>query len=276
MNLIKDLGTLFLSQCEMEPYSRIFMKQVFLIILGLNFLHSCGGNRESNIPAGASLIFDASTINSVSSPTGTCNVTSWIDSSGSGNTGTINCAGGGGFSGTGIPTDPNRIIFNGNSTFISTPLNAQPNTMLNSTWIIWVKPTTTGFSHILSIDDHAGTFNRSLVIDNTTADYGVFNRFNNTWITTAVDLGAWQFLAVVFTPTNLLFYKNGSSANFGNPPSYNSTIQTLTIGRSAGGPFDYFNGAIAWVAVYPRALSSSEIMNSCQALLPRFSGASCN
>lgn len=253
------------------------MKKNILILIGLFLIHSCsGGNRESTVPGGASLILDANTINSASSPTGVCDVTSWADSTGQGNTGTINCAGGGGFSGTGIPADPKRIIFNGSTTYVSTPLNAQPNVMISSTWIAWIKPATTNFSHILSIDDHAGSSNRALVIDNVTADFGVFNRFNNMWITTVVDLAQWQFVAVTFTQTNLYFYKNGSVSIFGNAPTYNSTAQTFTVGRSAGGTFNFYNGAIAWLAVYPRALTTTEIQNTCTALLPRFSGATCN
>jgi len=248
----------------------------YLFILFFLFGAGCAQNNGPSIPSGASMILDADTLSGTSSPTGTCNFTTFSDSSGNGNNGTINCASGGGFAGTKTSSDPNRIVFNGISTFISTSLNAQSGVMPNSTWVAWIKPSAATFSHIFSLDNHGGAFNRALVIDNTTSDYGVFNRFNNTWITTPVDLGSWQFVAVTFSSTDLTFHKNGTTSLFGNAPAYVDTTQTFTIGRSAGGSFDYFNGAIAWMAVYPRVLNPSEINSACRALLPRFAGATCN
>lgn len=258
--------------------------EISLVVLTI-ILTSCGksygrssysNSVSNNIAAGASLILDANTITGASSPGGSCSVSSWNDSSGTGNTGTINCAAGGGFSGTGIPADPYKIVFNGLSTSVTTTLNAQPNTMTSSTWMAWIKPASTTFQEILSIDNHSGVFNRALLIDNTSQEYGVFNPFNSIWATKPVDIGVWQFIAVTFTPTDLIFTKNGTFMNLGVPPNYTSTLQTFTIGRSAAGFFDFYNGSIAWLAVYPRALSSIEINNTCRALLLRFNGATCN
>ena len=227
------------------------------------------------IPSGASLILDANTLSGATSPDGTCSVSSWNDSSGAGNNGTINCATGGGFSGSGIPSDPYRVTFNGLSTSVTTTLNAQNDTMPNATWLAWVKPTSTAFQHILSIDNHSGAFNRSLVIDNNSQRYGIFNPFNSIWTTQPVEVGKWQFIAVTFTLTDLIFQKNEASMNLGSPPSYISTPQTFTIGRSAGGLFYFYAGAIGWIAVYPRALTAEEIQLACLAMVVRFEGASC-
>lgn len=251
-------------------------KSSILLFFSIALLTGCTQNNDSLIPSGASMVLDADTLSGASSSSGTCLFTTWADSSGNGNHATINCAAGGGFAGTKTPADPNRIVFNGSSTFVSTNLNAQANVMPNATWVAWIKPNSTNFSHIFSIDDHAGAFNRALIIDNTTADFGVFNRFNNTWITNPVDVGSWQFIAVAFSSTDIYFYKNGTTTLFGNAPAYTTTAQTFTIGRSAGGSFDYFNGAVAWMAVYPRVLNPSEINSACRALLSRFSGATCN
>lgn len=255
-----------------------------LIGLTLFVLVSCSpsfwGNSNRNsasnsISDGASLIFDASTLTGASSPGGTCSFSSWKDSSGSGNNGTIYCAGGGGFSGSGIPADPYKIVFSG-STSVTTLLDAQSNRLSSSTWIAWIKPTFSSFQQILSIDDHIGNFNRSLLIDGSSGDFGVYNPFNSIWTTRPVDVGVWQFVAVTFTPTDIVFTKNGTFINLGVPPNYPSSAQKFTIGRSAAGLFDFFTGGIAWIAVYPRALTPLEINNTCKALLPMFSGASCN
>jgi hypothetical protein len=247
----------------------------FLFLI-LQLSLSCSIKNTLDIPEGASLLLDADTLTGASSPTGSCGFTNWSDVSGNSNNATINCAGGGGFAGSRTPADPNRIVFNGTSTYVSTSLNAQSNAMANTTWMAWIKPTNTNFSHVLSIDNHAGAFNRSLIIDNTTSEYGVFNRFNNTWLTSPVDTGSWQFVAVTFSATDLTFYKNGTTYIFGNAPAYSNTAQTFTVGRSAGGAFDFFQGEIAWVAVYPRVLSSTEINTTCRALVTRYAGANCN
>lgn len=258
--------------------SEYLMKKIPLLLLGLFLINACGGNSStnSNIPTGASLIFDAARIGIVSpSPLGVCNVTNLTDSSGSAHNGFLNCAAGGGFAGSGIPSDPNRFVFDGVSTYISTNFNAQPDVMPSSTWVAWIRPVSTAFSEIISIDSHLNAFNRSLIINSTTGQFGVFNPFNQTWLTTAVSPNVWQFIAVVFTPDNLIFYKNGTSLVFGNPPLYTPTSQTLTIGRSAGGSFSFFQGSIAWVAVYPRALSQTEVMSICNELVPRFDTGNC-
>ncbi|MBC7540516.1 MAG: hypothetical protein H7281_16955 [Bacteriovorax sp.] len=187
------LTTSILSSC-VKPYGR----------------HSSTSNPISiNIAGGASLILDANTLTGTTSPGGSCSVSRWNDSSGAGNTGTINCATGGGFAGSGIPSDPFRIVFNGLSTSVTTFLNAQPNTMASSTWVAWIKPASTTFQEILSIDGHTGAFNRTVMIDNATQDFGVFNPFNSIFTTKPVDLGAWQFIAVTFAPSDIVFTKNG-------------------------------------------------------------------
>jgi hypothetical protein len=80
---------------------------------------------------------------------------------------------------------------------------------------------------------------------------------------------------VTFSTSNITLTRNGDKASFGSAPTYADTANVFTIGRSAGGAFDYFDGDIAWVAVYPRILSKDEIKDTCLALVGRFSGAKC-
>lgn len=259
---------------------------ILLIFIFTSPLLSCGKSYDrsydsnavsNNIPPGANLILDASSLSGApSSSGGSCGVTNWADASGSGNNGTINCAVGGGFSGSGLPSDPYKIVFNGLSTSVTTLLNAQPSVMPSSTWMAWVKPAITTFQQILSVDSRNNAFNRSLVIDNSSGDFGVFNPFNSIWATLPVSIGVWQFVAITFTSTDLVFTKNGSQMNLGTSPNYTSTPQLFTIGRSAGAFADFYSGSIAWIAVYPRALTATEIKNACRALLFRFDGATCN
>lgn len=255
------------------------MKFLFFIIL----LSSCGrglvdsltssSSGAYSVATGASLILDAQSI-----PVGAaCATTTWTDSSGSGNNGTIVCAGGGGLAGAGIPGNPYRVNFNGTTTAVTTSFNVGADVMPDSTWMMWIRPQTSALSHLMSIDDHAGAFNRALMLNNTGSNhFAVFNG-TNTWNTTAVPtLSSWQFVAVKYSAGDIEFIKNASSTLYGAVPAYTPTVQTLTLGRSAGGAFDFYDGDLAWAAVYPRLLSTAEILSTCLALKDRFSGASCN
>ena len=166
-------------------------------------------------------------------------------------------------------------MFDGASTYAAGSFSPQPSTTPNATWIAWVKPTASNFSHILSIDDHGGAFNRSLL---TNTDYLIFDGIGPGWDTNStVTNASWQFVAVTFSATNLSMTKNGNKVSYGVVPTYTDTVNPFTIGKSAGvGSFDFFNGSVAWVAVYPRVLTDDEIHETCHALKDRFSGAVCD
>ena len=226
------------------------------------------------LPTGASMILDAYDFSGNSTnPASACAVTTWADKSGNGNNGTLTC-GTGGFTGAGNQASPFAVNFDGANTGVTTSLNVQAAAMPNSTWIAWVNPSNTSLQHIMSADNHAGAFNRSLVINS-----GSFEAFTGTatnFTGTTIDQSQWQQIAVVYTPTDIIIYKNAAPFARGTAPTIQATAQTFTIGRSAGGAFDFFSGAINWVAVYPRALTAVEISVACKAVQLRFNLSSCN
>lgn len=257
------------------------MKKINLVFLGFLIIFSsisCSNNKgdsSQSLPGGASATFDAENPNGDRSvPNAGCSITTWVNSINSSQNGIIDCAQGGGFAGSGIFTSPYRFEFNGTSTSIGTTVNAQPSTMPSATWIAWVNPGNLNFQHILSIDDHSGSYNRSLLIQNS--NWSAFTGTNTTFEATSADMNTWQHIAVVYTPTTVTLYKNGTPYTFGGTPAVVNTSQTIAIGRSGAGGFDYFNGSIAWVAVYPRALAKGEITSSCKALANRFDAVICN
>jgi hypothetical protein len=143
----------------------------------------------------------------------------------------------------------------------------------------WVRPTRANHGseqHILSIDDNAGSFNRSMLVRMGTADFALFIGPPTIFEPTSIDLNAWQHVAAVFKSSEASFYKNGVAVSWGAAPTYVSTAQTLSIGASNNGASDPFQGDIAWVAVYDRELTSLEISDSCNALKDRFTGVACN
>lgn len=233
---------------------------------------------SSQVAPGAKLLLDANDFSgNGSTPASACASTTWVDLTGGGHNGTLSCGGGGGFSGTGSTTNPYAVSFNGSSTYVSTALNAQSNTMPSTTWIAWVKPTSAAMSHLMSIDNHGGAFNRSLIADGS-GHWGVFTgpSVPQTYTPVSYTQGQWQNVAVVFTATDIVIYVNGAAYDWGSAPSFGVTANAFTIGRSGGGSFDYFAGSINWLAVYDRALSASEVSETCKALQSRFDSVSCN
>ena len=220
------------------------------------------------IASGAELKLDAKDI--VGACPGSLN---WPDTSGNGNDGTLVCTGGGS-----IAASPARVNFDGSTTHVTTTIDGNSADMPSATWIVWVRPTSANFAHILSIDDNAGAWNRALTIDNATTNvYGAFNRLNsNNWEATSASLNTWTFLVVEFTAGNIVIQKNGTRFSFGSAPGYNNTSLDFTIGSSADRTNDFLNGDIGWVAIYPRILTATEIKQTCLALVDRFSGASGN
>ncbi|MFL5812575.1 MAG: LamG domain-containing protein [Bdellovibrionia bacterium] len=245
-------------------------------------LETTSGNSTSStsplIASGAKLLLDANDFSANgSTPASSCASTTWVDLSGGNHNGTLNCAGGGGFTGAGTTANPYAVSFNGTSTYVATSLNTQSNTMPSTTWVAWVKPGSGSFSHLMSIDNHGGAFNRSILTDGS-GNWGVFTGPSapTTYTPVTYTQGQWQNLAVVFTATDIIIYLNGTPYDRASAPSYGVTANSFTIGRSGGAAFDYFTGAVNWLAVYDRALTASEVSDTCKALQSRFSSVACN
>jgi hypothetical protein len=71
-------------------------------------------------------------------------------------------------------------------------------------------------------------------------------------------LNEWQHVAVIFSPTNILFYKNGVEYPYGTAPTVQTTPYGLFIGKNPNNG-NCFQGMIDEVSVYNRALSAAEI-----------------
>nr|BDT29911.1 LamG domain-containing protein [Bacteriovorax sp. HI3] len=255
------------------------MKKLILSVFLLSLITSCsnssGSGSSKSLPGGASATFDAENANGDRSiPSTGCSISTWVNTSNSALNGSLDCSMGGGFAGNGIFTSPYRFEFNGTSTVVTTSINARPSALSSTTWMAWVYPTSTTFQHVLSIDNHSGSYNRALVIQNS--NWSAFTGTSTTFESHSIDVNQWQHIAVVYTPSGITVYKNGTASSYGSAPTINNVANTFTIGRSAGGAWDYFQGSIAWVAVYPRELGKSEIQSACRALANRFDAIVCD
>lgn len=152
---------------------------------------------------------------------------------------------------------------NGVNQSVLTPLDVQPSAMPSTTWDAWVFPTRVNHFQRQAIfsGDDAG-FDRGVLIEVGTANFAVFTGFTGTgvWQPVAVDLNQWQHIAVVYTPSNIEFYKNGVRFSFGSPATGQASNNRLRIGANPLlGGIEFYQGLIDEVEIFNRALSSNEI-----------------
>jgi parallel beta-helix repeat protein len=148
------------------------------------------------------------------------------------------------------------FIFDGIDDYVSTPLDVSPGAMPTTTWEAWVLPTRAGGQQqILSDDD--GSYDRSVMVEGL--NWGVFTG-NGVWTPITLNLDLWQHIAVIFSPTNIEFFKNGVRYSYGAAPVRQTTGNRLQIGRNPGFG-EYFQGKIDEVSIYNRALSPQEIQS---------------
>ncbi|MCX6089138.1 MAG: hypothetical protein NTX88_01925 [Candidatus Atribacteria bacterium] len=119
-----------------------------------------------------------------------------------------------GFENNGIPVSTNIVTgkigqafdFNGKDSSVATPLDINPEKLPEMSVTCWVYPRAIGGRRqVWSQDD--GGYDRSLLAEND--GWNVFTGGANWNTGQKVDLKTWQFLVVVFTKTDVFFYKNG-------------------------------------------------------------------
>ena len=152
------------------------------------------------------------------------------------------------------------FVFDGVNDYVSTNLDVQPSAMPSTTWDAWVFPTRVnhGSRQTIFSDDDVN-FDRTVVIEAGTSNFGVFTG-RGVWQPVAVTLNQWQHIAVVYTPTNIEFYKNGVRFSFNSAPTGQGTNNRFQIGRNPGFN-EYYQGRIDEVEVFNRALSQTEVQS---------------
>jgi len=189
--------------------------------------------------------------------------TAWTDLSGRGNNGTFGAS-------TAAPTYSNAnggsLVFDGSNDYVSlgTPSIGTGKITVNA----WIKITTGGiYQHI--VDNQSSEWHLAILNDNSPY---FFNGIVNHASTPQLSTGVWYMLTGVQGITNDL-YINGVLAQNGSLNSdVNITTNTLQIGRWYSGPSRYFNGNIAQVSIYNRALSAAEVAQNYDALKVRYTG----
>ena len=187
----------------------------------------------------------------------------WTDSSGNSNNGTI--------SGATFDSElGNWLDFDGSDDYISVPSTSSTPvdfSAKNYTIEAWINPDTTPAlgSPIFTKYGTSDSL-RSIKFDyDGSGKLKLFERATGTnashFSTTILTLNRWTHVAVTRTSSQVKFYIDGSldatvSSTF--TPN-NGGSQNINIGSQANGQFNFFNGQIGQVRVYDTALTDSDI-----------------
>jgi hypothetical protein len=161
-------------------------------------------------------------------------------------------------------SDNGAYNFNGTTSYISTPVDINPDKMPVMTMSAWVYPrkaATVGRQEVLSSDN--GNFSRSLLIENNR--WHVFTGGSNWDTTVPTVLNQCQHVAVVFEASDIKFYRNGVMYAYGKAPGKITSINKLMIGDNPVSYPEFFDGIIDDVRIYKRALAKEEV----QAFYPK-------
>ena len=149
--------------------------------------------------------------------------------------------------------------FNGTSDFIDIPDTNLPSGTSARTISAWIYPNANDNGRIISYG--TGTTNAAfdIITQASTNVLAVIGYGNNRFSTTTISLNEWAFISVTLSSGTLKMYVNGSEIYSANSVGLDTTLSgSARIGKSVWDVNDW-NGNLANVAIWNRALSSDEI-----------------
>tara|TARA_R100000231_G_scaffold84527_1_gene64298 strand:+ start:2210 stop:4342 length:2133 start_codon:yes stop_codon:yes gene_type:complete len=155
--------------------------------------------------------------------------------------------------------------FDGNSSYVRTPLDFDSAALNNYTISLWIKVAASPASNTVfagTIDSAAK--NGIYLSINTTDTIRFFERDNGGTVTTlestdTINIGEWNHIVAVRQyGTNFLYINNGTAVSASNDSSFNHAID-FTIGRSGDYSTSELNGEIDQVRILRKGVSAFEV-----------------
>ena len=218
-----------------------------------------GSNVNKGLLDESGLVLNLDATNSSSYPgSGTI----WTDLSGNGNNATLtngptyNSANGG------------SIVFDGSNDYAPIGTSGFPFGSSPGTLSAWARTDTTAasFRWIVSYGTNATSQSRFLGINGTTYYFG---GLGNDITASGVVTNTWFNIVGVYDGTNASMYINGALVSGPTAKSWNTVANNAQLGRQTNGS-EYWDGNIAVVSIYNRALSSFEIQQRFNLLRGRY------
>jgi hypothetical protein len=209
----------------------------------------CVLNLDSNFPPSYPLVFNT-----------------WYDLTGNGNTGLLN---------NGVTYNSalrGSLLFNGTDQFVSfSATTGIPVGNSNYTISTWFNPSTTSGDRGLVGWGNYGTNNEVNALKISSSEIVNYWWGNDLSATYSFTLGSWYNAVATFDGTTRSIWVNGSLIDSDTPTGHNVPNSTnLEVGVTNGNEF--FGGNMGEVQIFNRALSSTEISDNYNALLPRYNG----
>lgn len=210
---------------------------------------------------------------------------SWYDISPTGSTGTLtsfsSCSSTVGWNGTGIPSSPYRLTFDGGGDYVE--LGNLGSVPTAGSIEFWTRPSAiVSYNNVMCTMGLGGQNGGFRFEENSAGNLGVVvgnnsGTYTGHGYTNSLTAGTWYHVVLAWdsSQSKVWGYFNDSLV-FSDAQTYWSTTYTdvkVGVGFSAT---RYWQGDIAKVALYSHALSQSEVRQNCFALVARFAGAVCN
>ena len=149
--------------------------------------------------------------------------------------------------------------FNGTSDYIDIPDTNLPSGTSARTISAWIYPNANDNGRILSYGTGSANAAFDIITQASTNVLAVIGYATNYFSTTTISTDEWTFVSVTLSSNTLKMYVNGSEVYSTGSASINTTLSgSARIGKGVWDTDDW-NGNIANVAIWNRALSSDEI-----------------
>jgi hypothetical protein len=183
------------------------------------------------------------------------------DSSGNGNSGTIN----GATWGTGIYGQ--ALSFDGATNYVTVPNNANLHFVTPFSISAWIY--LTAYSYGMIINDYAGSYRGYIFLmrNNGVLEFQV-GRLSDTTVSSAIssvlNLNTWYYVVGVYDGVKPIVYVNAVGVNGSSYSPIEAEAGTIVLGKALWWSGYYFNGVIDEVRIYNRDLSAAEIQQDFQ------------
>jgi hypothetical protein len=188
--------------------------------------------------------------------------TIWRDLSGNNNSGSL----------TNGPTfssaNGGSILFDGNNDYAPIGTSGFPFGSSAGTLSAWAKVNTISGNYIWIVSYGTANGSQSRFIGIQGGVY-YFGGYGNDITANGVTSNTWFNMVGVYNGANASMYINGVLVSGPTPKSWNTVANNAQIGRQTSG-IEYWNGNIAQVSIYNRALSAAEILNNYNVTKKRF------
>ena len=188
--------------------------------------------------------------------------TTWTDISSKGNNGTL----------TNGPTfnsdNMGSIVFDGTNDYAPLGTSGFSFGSSSGTLSAWAKTNSIsgGYTWVVSYGNNSGSQSRFIGINGSTYYFG---GYGNDITASGVPLNTWFNMVGVYDGTNASMYINGVLVSGPTAKTWNTTANNAQIGRQTNGA-QYWNGNIAQVQIYNKALTALEVKQNYNALKGRY------